>query len=699
MEQGTRKKKEKDEEGDASTAYASSRPRTRSISPRLKAIIPFTSARKWLLYAKLPSTSYIRLLRIHPGPPSSTIYCSLDIAKLDSSLPPYEALSYAWGKKGKNSIICNGWKINDIAPNLFSALGRLRSTEETRVVWVDALCIQQNMKHEKNQQVRHMRQIYRRADRVVVWLGTDDYDEARFAFAILCSLVNENSQLEALKKGRFTSVNKEKGIPDIKSTVSLESAYWTAVLALFSNTWFVRMWVLQEIVLAHSATIIWGSCSISWDVFGQAIDIIRSNPTLHNFLATRNLQNAYFMNRMRRLLVTEFKATYSFLHLLDWARSFDVTNPKDKVYGLLGFPTRDGDVNGDAEMEKGEGKVFIQPEYKLEMREIYTRVARKILSQEQNLDILSFTTHTREPEKEREMWHVRFKKEAKRRWPWRKEEEEEKKEAKPPRPPPSWVPNWNTKTVIYPLVGFEPGNQYRCGTFKKMQMLPSTKSSVLHLKGVIVDTVTDSLPPAPFTYLHRIDPHLKLLIEWCTMHSPASTPSTISRVLTAKRDRTGRLLQSRSRSRSQTQPHTPNTSEDQHLADFLAYQHHLANDLAALDKASHQCPHQGDQDSNDRVREALWRYTSHRSPFVTRQGRLGLGPGTMERGDKVVVFWGGQVPFVLREEKGKERGRGGGGKRWWRFVGECYLEGIMGGEVEGLMGGGKGLREEGFEIM
>jgi len=38
-------------------------------------------------------------------------------------------------------------------------------------MWIDALCIDQADLQEKGHQVAHMGQIFRRADRVVIWLG------------------------------------------------------------------------------------------------------------------------------------------------------------------------------------------------------------------------------------------------------------------------------------------------------------------------------------------------------------------------------------------------------------------------------------------------------------------------------------------------------------------------------------------------
>lgn len=59
--------------------------------------------------------------------------------------------------------------------------------------------------------------------------------------------------------------------------------------------------------------------------------------------------------------------------------------------------------------------------------------------------------------------------------------------------------------------------------------------------------------------------------------------------------------------------------------------------------------------------------------FVTEMGYLGAAPVSARVGDSVCVFQGGGVPYVVRASEAETVG--------WRFVGECYVHGIMAGEV------------------
>ncbi|KAL2694258.1 hypothetical protein Neosp_000833 [[Neocosmospora] mangrovei] len=57
----------------------------------------------------------------------------------------------------------------------------------------------------------------------------------------------------------------------------------------------------------------------------------------------------------------------------------------------------------------------------------------------------------------------------------------------------------------------------------------------------------------------------------------------------------------------------------------------------------------------------------------TKTGLIGTAPWDVQEGDFVCVFYGGQTPFVLRRDENCP------GK--YRFVGDCYIHGIMEGEA------------------
>ena len=125
-----------------------------------------------------PITSrQIRIAEVHPGEFKDPIAISLHHERFltnehaEAQHTPYEALSYVWGSKENPVPIIADNSDLYITQNLSSALKHLRYRGRSRFVWVDALCIDQNNEVEKGPCVAMMGDIYRRAARVVVWLG------------------------------------------------------------------------------------------------------------------------------------------------------------------------------------------------------------------------------------------------------------------------------------------------------------------------------------------------------------------------------------------------------------------------------------------------------------------------------------------------------------------------------------------------
>lgn len=164
----------------------------------------------------------IRLLRLMPHEDESAdIQCELFEYPLQNSCGThlYEALSYVWGNPEKKLRIFMHNHNFDVTVNLHAALLCLRNHFMERILWVDALCIDQANQEEKGHQIQSMAKIYGQANRVVVWLG-EAADDSDLAFEYI----------------RVTGGKK--------STNSLDSErIQQAVLALLQRPWFRRIWV------------------------------------------------------------------------------------------------------------------------------------------------------------------------------------------------------------------------------------------------------------------------------------------------------------------------------------------------------------------------------------------------------------------------------------------------------------------------
>ncbi|KAF3053950.1 hypothetical protein E8E11_011957 [Didymella keratinophila] len=142
-----------------------------------------------------PEEKDIRYLRLEPGRGREPLQCYLEhttLAKtpwIDERIR-YEALSYCWDDVSNVVSILVHFPVafdEDIEAtteysahqyrimrNLQDALFALRMLEESRIIWVDAVCINQADREEKTLQVTMMNLIYSRAKEVIIWLGEDD---------------------------------------------------------------------------------------------------------------------------------------------------------------------------------------------------------------------------------------------------------------------------------------------------------------------------------------------------------------------------------------------------------------------------------------------------------------------------------------------------------------------------------------------
>ena len=180
-------------------------------------------------YSSLPlGPGSIRLLCLMPykaeGMETTEIQCDLFEYPLQDhgkGTHLYEALSYVWGKPEKTQSIYVSGKEFRITANLHTALIRLRDRFLQRILWVDAICINQENREEQGQQVQLMAKIYSKAHRVIVWLGKEAVD-TEGALEDICLTANEES-IERSKK----EINQQ------------------AILNLLHGPWFQRIWVRE----------------------------------------------------------------------------------------------------------------------------------------------------------------------------------------------------------------------------------------------------------------------------------------------------------------------------------------------------------------------------------------------------------------------------------------------------------------------
>ncbi|KAF2469448.1 uncharacterized protein BDR25DRAFT_289012, partial [Lindgomyces ingoldianus] len=172
------------------------------------------------IYSPLPlGDTEIRLVTIVPGILEDPMVCILEAVSLDSPLA-YEALSYVWGNLDDSRTIIVNNAPADVTSNLDMALRYIRHPEELRTMWIDAICIDQSNTVERNQQVRMMTSIYRRAHTVLIWVGILEEQET---FSVL----------ERINRRDAGQIN-----------------HCGILATLILRDWFHRIWTKQELTVA-----------------------------------------------------------------------------------------------------------------------------------------------------------------------------------------------------------------------------------------------------------------------------------------------------------------------------------------------------------------------------------------------------------------------------------------------------------------
>lgn len=306
--------------------------------------LPSNHLKTYYQYESLDSSQHqIRLLHLQPSTSNEHIECHLETVDLRSS-PKYEALSYEWGdptmfqpeiKLGQNIVLARN--------NLWWALHHLRLLQSTRVLWTDALCINQNNISERNSQVSEMKRIYSQAFQVVAWIGREEdssgdclFLETKTAMNFLITLASR-----PLKDYPY-SLGLEKGKRSL--IFSPHASKWDALCIMLNRKYWRRLWIIQEFILAPEVLLQCGSWSIPWTVCSDILarltkwslsDSVAVHPRLLTSLS-------YQMDKRRKerqiaQLPGDSKQDYD-APLANLVTEFGEAlclDPRDKIFGLL----------------------------------------------------------------------------------------------------------------------------------------------------------------------------------------------------------------------------------------------------------------------------------------------------------------------------------------------------------------------------
>jgi hypothetical protein len=276
----------------------------------------------------------IRLLTILPGDCGSIVRCRLHTVSLETARD-YTALSYCWGSTDdKKSIFVNDCQVS-VTVNLDAALQELRRREES-VTWVDAICINQADDAERGHQVTLMGQIYSQSVKTVSWLGDDDDGLAETVFKFTWLLATKQPQKDF-----------DEAINELRLGLMVPSApIWKKFRSLYTLPYFNRVWILQEVAMSQQCIITWGQSSLPLETLLQAVRNISFFPSFgETFVTPRS--NLFTLDQsslgiqsivgvMGRKTTIPQPANF-LVHVLTDTHSAQASDPKDKIYGILGL--------------------------------------------------------------------------------------------------------------------------------------------------------------------------------------------------------------------------------------------------------------------------------------------------------------------------------------------------------------------------
>jgi hypothetical protein len=595
------------------------------------------------LHTPLADPFSIRVILVKPASDGSDPLCgSLQEVSLNSP-PKYSALSYAWdSQKASCPIECDG-KILEITPNCRAALCRLRSADDELCFWIDSICIDQESPSERNQQVSLMDEIYKRAERVIVWLGEGDpaaelalqrvSDLGRFSTAGVKS-EDEKAQWDSLLQLLFG--------------VGIRDPSQDPLSALWDLSWFHRMWTVQEVTLPQfeRVEVRYATTSTEWIFILLAVKLL----SLAKYKWGKWDEATYLQRKITALLVEKREpgwrdliddesidtAPYTgILQLLIAMRAKKASDPKDKVFALLGIA-------------KELNLILPSLDYGKSLDRVYIDTAALCIKSSSSLDILY--------------------------------------EAPSPNRCaglPSWVPdwsdeNWNPSEARKYIAKNFPTNANQCAQFGF-----SNDSGQLIVSGRLVDYVEESGAVlgagrdfsddfmsfadgrTKFQELvQNFSPSLEVLKRWVHLIARLSRYPTGESAEVAFRSTIidGSFVDTRQ---------TLDDASYEKWLDFMRADL-TASPVSGVQKFLALCtttsPSSASSTSASEFHFAVLRRAKGKCFFCTAHGYFGLAAGVVQPGDAIALIQGLKVPWVLR--KADEH---------YKLVTYCYVHGLMSG--------------------
>jgi len=599
-------------------------------------------------YTPLPGHGWVRLIRLLAGKEQEEIECELITTSMDEADDTYEAISYVWGdNKNRVNISCNKRKLS-IGVNLADALRRFRQQTKPRLLWADAVSINQADDTERGHQVKRMGRVYEKARRVIVWLGHDTEGIAKDSFELI---IETNSCMDKLMgKSKHVDCWRHCCIPRLEPPYPIcsDKSKWAQVYKIMTLQWFKRLWVIQEAALAKECVLHLGQETIdiaeimelaSWNSYRVDIRGVVGGINLGSLGDMFDVQCTYQNSKTWRKSMPLIRALQkkpwvkSFVDLLALARFSTASDPRDRVYAFLGNKLA---LNPD-------GSLFVEPDYDKPWNEVFYATACALLQYPREMVwVLCRVNHT-------------------------------SKDSVLGQDVPSWVPRWDNDSRHFEMTSAE--FWYRAGVIDEAFTPSLSAHKTLSLSALIFDRIvwtSDPIEDNNFSlsssdWSHGVQacgkPFIDVLWDDLLNHVNVRTGLELEFGLTLSRE---------------CPNHLSTLDASMHQRDFEAYRYLVR---AASDpdyKTQPIVPSDFGQADPHRFLDKAENCHGGRL-VVTKGGRLGIAPKFSNASDVCYVSPGLPYPILIRP---KNDGK-------FNFVGEMYVYGVMSGDIIGEWKQGK----------
>ncbi|KAH7329448.1 heterokaryon incompatibility protein-domain-containing protein, partial [Stachybotrys elegans] len=253
--------------------------------------------------------------------------------------PEYETVSYTWGGEEGDSSLCKPifvgpyWDVLFQTQNCWEMLRFIRPWRGIRMVWVDALCINQNNTKERGQQVAKMAQIYEQCSRVIVYLGAD----------LILPLHGHFPARHRLHELEGDSIR-----PQLPKGHRLEHTR-PSLRDILKRRYFSRVWVIQELVFPQRAIIRIGDVDF-WTDSVTSTHLAGAVPRDWQWESTAAPWLQYMAQK-----ALPVNSIYELLRITAESRA---TDPRDRLFGVVGL------------LQNEDARAF-QPDYSLSAQHFF----------------------------------------------------------------------------------------------------------------------------------------------------------------------------------------------------------------------------------------------------------------------------------------------------------------------------------------